>query len=180
MKKCIAIILVLTILLFSACSAKSSDEATTDSVSTTTEIAAEKVNESEKISLTEKYLKEIDEEYKFRLENDELSNYQVSLLSKEYATKWRIVADEYYNKILKKSDEFSHDQDPELLKSSMISMKENWDNYSEQEKEDYHNLLISYHGGGTIVGPDTAKFNYELEKQWAQKILAIAERLYIY
>jgi hypothetical protein len=117
--------------------------------------------------------------YKYKLENDELSNYEISLLSKEYSNKWSIVADEYYNKILKKSDEFSHDQDPELLKSSMKSMKENWDNYSEQEKEDYHNLLISYHGGGTIVGPDTAKYEYELEKQWALKVLTIAERLYI-
>ncbi len=179
MKKCIAIILVLTILLFSACSAKSSDEATTDSVSTTTETAAEKVNESEKISLTEKYLKEIDEEYKYRLENDELSNFEVGELSREYANKWRLIADEYYKKIITESDDFIYDQDSELLKSSLISMKENWDDYAEQEKKAYYNLLTSIHGGGTIVGPDTAKFNYELEKQWALKILSIAERMNI-
>ena len=179
MKKYIATVLLLSILLFSGCMAADSNETTTDSVSTTTETTTETLNEYERISLTEKYLKEIDEEYKYKLANNELSNYEISLLSEEYATKWSIVADEYYNKILKKSDEFSHDQDPELLKSSMKSIKENWDNYSEQEKEDYHNLLISYHGGGTIVGPDTSKYEYELEKQWALKVLTIAERLYI-
>lgn len=177
MKKYIATVLLLSILLFSGCMAKDSNEATTDSVSTTTETTTQKLNEYERISLTEKYLKEIDEEYKYRLENEELSNFEVSELSREYSEKWRIIADEYYNKILKKSDEFSHDQDPELLKSSMKSIKENWNSYSEQEKEDYHNLLISYHGGGTIVGPDTAKYEYEMEKQWALKILGIAERL---
>lgn len=140
MKKYIATILLLSILLFSGCMAKDSNETTTDSVSTTTETTTQKLNEYEKISLTEKYLKKIDEEYKYRLENDELSNYEVSLLSKEYANKWRIVADEYYKKIITESDDFIYDQDSELLKSSMISMKENWDNYSEQEKEDYHNL----------------------------------------
>lgn len=179
MKKYIATVLLFSILLSSGCMAADSNETTTDSVSTTTETTTQKLNEYERISLTEKYLKEIDEEYKFRLENEELSNFEVSELSREYAEKWSIVADEYYNKILKKSDEFSHDQDPELLKSSMKSIKENWDNYSEQEKEDYHNLLISYHGGGTIVGPDTSKYEYELEKQWALKVLTIAERLYI-
>ena len=179
MKKYIATVLLLSILLFSGCMAADSNEATTDSVSTTTETTTQKLNEYERISLTEKYLKEIDEEYKYRLENDELSNFEVGELSREYAEKWRIVADEYYNKILKKSDEFSHDQDPELLKSSMKSMKENWDNYSEQEKEDYHNLLRTIHSGGTIIGPDTEKYFYELEKSWALKILAIAERMNI-
>ena len=58
-------------------------------------------------------------------------------------------------------------------------MKENWDTYSEQEKDNYHNLLVSIHGGGTIVGPDTSKYEYELEKQWALKILAIADRLHM-
>ena len=61
----------------------------------------------------------------------------------------------------------------------MMSMKANFNRYSKQEKEDYHNLLSSIHGGGTIVGPDTAKYNYETEKQWALKILSIAERMNI-
>lgn len=180
MKKYIATILLLSILLlFSGCMVADSNETTTDSVSTTTETTTQKLNEYERISLTEKYLKEIDEEYKYKLANNELSNYEISLLSKEYATKWSIVADDYYNKIITESDDFIYDQDSELLKSSMINMKKNWDNYAEQEKEDYHNLLISYHGGGTIVGPDTSKYEYELEKQWALKVLTIAERLYI-
>lgn len=177
MKKYIATILLLSILLFSGCMAADSNETTTDSVSTTTETTTQKLNEYERISLTEKYLKEIDEEYKYRLENDELSNFEVGELSREYAEKWRIVADDYYNKILEKPDEYLYDKG--LLKSSIISMKKNWDNYSKQEKTDYNNLLIAIHGGGTIVGPDTAKYEYELEKQWALKILAIAERLHI-
>ena len=57
MKKYIATILLLSILLFSGCMAKGSNEATTDSVSTTTETTTEKLNENKKISLTEKYLK---------------------------------------------------------------------------------------------------------------------------
>jgi PBP1b-binding outer membrane lipoprotein LpoB len=175
MKKYIATIL-LSVLLFSGCIAKESNDATPSSLSTTTETPTQ-ISAEKNLTLTEKHLKEIDEEYKHRLENDELSNFEVGELSREYAEKWRIVADEYYNKILKKSDEFSHDQDPELLKSSMQSMKGNWNSYSEQEKEDYHNLLRTIHGGGTIVGPDTAKYEYEMEKQWALKILGIAERL---
>ena len=179
MKKYIATILLLSILLFSGCMAKGSNEATTDSVSTTTETTTEKLNENKKISLTEKYLKEIDEEYKYRLENDELSNFEIGELSREYAEKWGLIADEYYNKILAEADNFIYDQDPELLKASMMSMKANFNRYSKQEKEDYHNLLSSIHGGGTIVGPDTAKYNYETEKQWALKILSIAERMNI-
>ena len=179
MKKYIATILLLSILLFSGCMAENSNDATTDSVSTTTETTTEKLNEYERISLTEKYLNEIDEVYKYKLENEELSNFEVSELSREYAEKWGLIADNYYNLIIAEANNFKYDQDPELLKSSMKSMKENWDKYSEQEKEDYHNLLISYHGGGTIVGPDTEKYFYELEKQWALKVLTIAERLYI-
>ncbi len=176
MKKLIATILLLSLLLISGCAADS-EKATTDSVSTTTEATTEKTNENKRISLTEKYLAEIDEAYKYSLENDELSNYEVGEVSREYGKKWRLVADEYYNKILEEPDEYLYDKG--LLKSSIISMKENWDTYSEQEKDNYHNLLVSIHGGGTIVGPDTSKFEYELEKQWALKILAIADRLHM-
>jgi PBP1b-binding outer membrane lipoprotein LpoB len=49
MKKYIATILLLSILLFSGCMAKGSNEATTDSVSTTTETTTEKLNENKKI-----------------------------------------------------------------------------------------------------------------------------------
>ena len=177
MKKYIATIL-LSVLLFSGCIAKGSNDATPSSLSTTTETPTQ-ISAEKNLTLTEKHLKEIDEEYKHKLENDELSNFEVGELSREYAEKWRLVSDDYYNKILADADNFIYDQDPELLKSSMISIKENWNSYSKQEKEDYHNFLISYHGGGTIVGPDTAKYEYELEKQWALKILAIAERLHI-
>ena len=177
MKKYIATVLLLSILLFSGCMAADSNETTTDSVSTTTETTTQKLNEYERISLTEKYLKEIDEEYKYRLENDELSNFEVGEVSREYSEKWRRVADDYYNKILEKPDEYLYDKG--LLKSSIISMKENWDNYSKQEKTDYNNLLIAIHGGGTIIGPDTAKYEYEMEKQNALKILSIAERMNI-
>lgn len=177
MKKYIATILLLSILLFSGCMAADSNETTTDSVSTTTETTTQKLNEYERISLTEKYLNEIDKMYKYKLANNELSNFEVGEISREYSEKWRRVADDYYNKILEKPDEYLYDKG--LLKSSIISMKENWDNYSKQEKTDYNNLLIAIHGGGTIIGPDTAKYEYELEKQWALKILSIAERMNI-
>ena len=177
MKKYIATVLLLSLLLFSGCMAADSNETTTDSVSTTTETTTQKLNEYERISLTEKYLKEIDEEYKYRLENEELSNFEVGEVSREYSEKWRRVADYYYNKILEKPDEYLYDKG--LLKSSIMSMKENWDNYSKQEKTDYNNLLIAIHGGGTIIGPDTAKYEYEMEKQNALKILSIAERMNI-
>ncbi|MBQ6936579.1 MAG: hypothetical protein IJN49_08525 [Clostridia bacterium] len=175
MKKIIAIFLLLSLLLISGCTVADSEKTPEDSVSATTKTTTEKSDENKQISLTEKYIAEIEAPYKDKLENGELSNYEVGVVSEEYSQKWRLVADEYYNKILQKPEEYLYDKG--LLKSSVINMKENWDKYSEQEKEDYHNLLVSIHGGGTIVGPDTAKYKYELEKQWALKILAIAERL---
>ena len=175
MKKLIAIILLLSLLLASGCAAADSKEAPTTTASATDEVTTEKTNENKRVSLTEKYLAEIDEAYKHSLENDELSNHEIAEVSQEYAKKWRLIADDYYNKILEKPDEYLYDKG--LLKSSIISMKENWDNYSKQEKTDYNNLLIAIHGGGTIVAPDTAKYAYELEKQWALKILAIADKV---
>lgn len=175
MKKFIAAILLL-ILLLSGCVATGLGETTTAPTPTNSETATEKNNyKNNEITLTEKYLAEIDKEYKIRLENDELSNYEIGEVSQEYAKKWCLIADDYYNKILEKPDEYLYDKG--LLKSSIIKMKENWDNYSKQEKNDYNNLLIAIHGGGTIVGPETAKYDYELEKQWALKILEIAERM---
>lgn len=174
------LLITFSFILLSGCSGNTqqseSDTSTIPSIQN--EATITKNNEAtEKLTLTEKYIEQIDVPYKYKLENGMLSNTEISEISDEYGKEWRKVADEYYNKILEKTDEYLYDEG--LLKASVTSMKENWDDYSKQEKEDYYDMLISIHGGGTIVGPSVGKYCYELEKEWALKILAIAEKLHI-
>ncbi len=131
-------------------------------------------------TLTEKLLREIDNEYKKEsFEGDGSTGAMVERADK-YTKKWQEVADEYYNKLMEydgivQIDEtciYSSDDFHKFIKN----MKTSWEKYHTVQCENYEKALYAIYAG-SIVGPIFADYKYDAQKDWALQLVAIYEQL---
>ena len=195
MKKILTLFLALAILMLSFCACKNSDVSNDQitNVEETSDIAvsADKYDDTTDSSsgiivpesLAEKYLREIDEEYRRKFE---LPEYSTTIgmveLSDEYAKKWEQVADEYYNKIMEYDDVTQLNENyysSDDLHTFVYNMKVNWESYSQEQCANYLKTLQTIYGAGTIVGPLIAEYEYKMQMDWALQILDICQRFCI-
>lgn len=195
MKKILTLFLALAILMLSFCACKNSDVSIDQitNVEETSDIAvsADKYDDTTDSSsgiivpesLAEKYLREIDEEYRRKFE---LPEYSTTIgmveLSDEYAKKWEQVADEYYNKIMEYDDVTQLNENyysSDDLHTFVSNMKVNWESYSQEQCANYLKTLQTIYGAGTIVGPLFAEYEYKMQMDWALQILDICQRFLI-
>lgn len=181
MKRYISLFLaVLGLLLcLSGCEKDNVQSVDTNSVSTKKTVDERDLGES----LTEKLIREIDDAY---LEESELPEYGTTVgmveLADRYTEKWKLVADEYYDKIMKydgiiqPSESYYSSDD---LHTFVSNMKANWEAYNQKQCENYLKTLQSIYDGGTIVGPIYASYKYEKQKEWALQVVGIYEQLNI-
>lgn len=170
MKKYISVLLAAALLLcLSACKNDDAQSANTGSLSA--ENAAE---EDAGETLTEKLIREIDGAY---LKESELPEYGTTVgmveLSEKYTEKWKKVADEYYDKIMRYDGSARSDD----LHTSVSDMKANWEEYRKKQCENHSKTLQSIYGGGTVTGPAYASYEYEMQKEWALQIVGIYGQL---
>ena len=177
MKRILSIFLFVIILsTFSGCS---KDINSVNDLSSTSSEVSSKYTPLE--SLSEKLVKEIDNEYLFDSKLPEYtSNYGMCELAKKYEDKWKSVADEYYEKIMKYNDiiqpaDYYYSFDD--LHTFVSNMKSNWEEYSEKQCENHLRTLQTIYGSGTIVGPLYADYRYKMQKDWALEILGICVSL---
>lgn len=177
MKKTVAIFLIGVVLLFSLCACagnnESSDPASTDTSSTTRSQASE--------TLSEKLIREIDTDY---LEKQNLSEYSSTIgmieLAEDYTAKWAQVADEYYDKIMKYNASAKVDgknYSAEELHTYVADMKTTTLADNDKKLQDRIAELQNTYDGGSIIGPLAANFEYQLQKEWALKLVGIYEQL---
>lgn len=135
-------------------------------------------------TLSEKYIREIETAY---LEEKEsvyvsLSTVDKCLLIEKYTNRWKQVADEKYNELMKydgilqPSEVYYSSED---FCNSIYNMKLNWDEYCKTETANYIITIQSIYNSGTICGPLLAEYEYEMQKQWALKLVGIYEQLNI-
>ncbi len=131
-------------------------------------------------TLTEKLLREIDNEYKKEsFEGDSSTGAMVDRADK-YTKKWQDVADEYYNKLMEydgivQNDEtciYSSDDFHNFIKN----MKTSWEKYHAEQCENYEKALYAIYAG-SIVGPIFADYKYDAQKDWALQLVSIYEHL---
>jgi len=131
-------------------------------------------------TLTEKLLREIDNEYKKEsFEGDGSTGAMVDRADK-YTKKWQDVADEYYNKLMEydgivQMDEtciYSSDDFHNFIKN----MKTSWEKYHAEQCKNYEKALYAIYAG-SIVGPIFADYKYDAQKDWALQLVAIYEQL---
>lgn len=197
MKKlsCVLLVLVLMFSLFACGGDKTettgvSTETTTQRESVTeyseslTEIVTETISENTVYeSLSERLIREIDGEYKEKQELPEnCTTIGMVKLADEYCEKWEQVADEYYNKlmeyegIIQFSDAHYTSED---LHTFVFDLKSNWEQYRDEDYESYMKILQTISGGGTAVGPLFADYRYNMEMEWALKLIEICQHLRI-
>jgi len=123
-----------------------------------------------KETLTEKLIREIDDAYHKEAELPEFSTTVGMIeLADKYAGKWKQIADEYYNILIKNDN----------LHTYILNMKNNWEEYYQTQCENYIEILHSIYDHGTIIGPIFAHYKYELQKDWALRLVEIYEQSHI-
>ena len=124
-------------------------------------------------------LREIEGVY---LEEQKLPEYSTTIgmieLANTYSEKWKQVADEYYNKIMEAEiEEYDESVQPnyssDALHTFVSNMKTSWEKYYQEQCDNYYKVLKANYGPGTIVGPIFANYKYEMQKEWALRILDI-------
>ncbi len=108
----------------------------------------------------------IEEEYERDGKNPD---YQTTLgmieYEREYAKKWKCLAERYYGKIIKLRDG--------IYSKKMAEVKENREAYFKKETECYFEILTDCFSDGSIKGPMFASYECELYKEYAKKIIDI-------
>ena len=100
-------------------------------------------------------------------------------LSAKYTAKWAQVAEEYYQKIMaheleEPSETYGTSED---LHTYVTNMKTAWEaNYAAQ-CENYEKTLVAIYAGGTIVHPIIADYQYDMQREWALRLVTIYEQL---
>ncbi len=134
-------------------------------------------------SLYEKLIREIDGAY---IEEQKTPKGSTTIgmveISDKYTEKWKQVADEYYDKIMKfdgitKLNENYYSS--EDLHTFVSNMKTNWEEYNQEQCTNYLKTLQTIYGAGTIVGPIFANYKYEMQKEWALQLVGICQQLHI-
>lgn len=100
-------------------------------------------------------------------------------LSAKYAAKWAQVAEEYYQKIMEfelaePNETYGTSED---LHTYVTNMKTEWEAYYAAQCENYEKTLVAIYGGGTIVHPIIASYKYNMQREWALRLVTIYEQL---
>lgn len=184
MKRTALLFLVFLLLLGSLCGCKTvvpgnAEQSTTQDSTSTTGAVANTVPES----LSEKLVRQMKEAY---LADSKKSEYFSTAgqceLHDEYRKKWKDIADTYYNKIMEYDDIIQPSEiyyTAEDLHTFVTNMKTNWEQYSAEQYDNYTKTLVAIYQAGTIVGPLSASYKCELQKDWALQLVKICEQLYI-
>lgn len=189
MKK-LTVLLCCVILAVSLCACKNDAEKEannnldvgSNSSSSTSSIGDDVAKDQVDESLYEKLIREIDGAYIEEQKAPESSSTVGMVeLSDKYTEKWKQVADEYYNKIMKydgiiqlNENYYSSDD----LHTFVSNMKISWEQYYQEQCENYFKTLQTIYGAGTIVGPIFADYKYEMQKEWALQLVGIYQQLW--
>ena len=101
-------------------------------------------------------------------------------LANKYKKLWEEKADEYYGKlmeyegIVQPSDIYYSSDD---LHTFIFDMKNTWETYSKEQRENYLKVLQAIYGPGTIVGPLIAEYEYDMQMEWTLELVEICEQL---
>lgn len=131
-------------------------------------------------SLSEKLDIEIDHAYVLEQSDPEnQSTAGMVELSVKYAAKWAQVAEEYYRKIMKHqleepSEIYGTSED---LHTYVTNMKNDWEAYYASQCENYEKTLVAIYGGGSIIGPIFADYQYNMQRDWALRLVKIYQQL---
>ena len=100
-------------------------------------------------------------------------------VSNKYTAKWAEIADEYYQKIMAHELEEPNETygTSEDLHTFVSNMKASWEEYYAVQCENYQEVLLTIYGGGTLVHPVFADYQYDMQKDWALRLVTIYERL---
>lgn len=171
------------ILAVSLCGCKKDAEKETDNnsdvgaASLTSSIEDEGIKES----VYEKLIREIDGAYAEESKLPESSTtFGMIELADKYTEKWKQVADEYYDKIMKYNGIISLNENyysSDDLHIFVSNMKTTWEEYKQEQCDNYLKTLQTIYEGGTIVGPLFAEYRYEMQKEWALQLVDIYEQL---
>lgn len=125
-------------------------------------------------SLSERLDQEIHDAYELERSYDEnQSTAGMVEVSEKYAAKWAQVAETYYQMIM--AYDLDDDSTSEYLHTHVTNMKNEWESYYLIQSENYQNVLLTIYGGGTIVGPVFADYQYEMQRDWALRLVHIYE-----
>ena len=147
------------------------------STTTTSQISEEKP--AERVSLSDRYLDEVEAAYKA---DGDLPEYQSTAgmceLNDKYAKRWQEIADEYYNKLMAYEYDFETPFcDVEEFRTALADMKANHENYVEKEMSAYVSVVKYEFQGGSVSGVVLSGHRCSLEKEWALKVLAICDMM---
>ena len=169
MKRTISLFLIMAVLIAVFCSCGLNEGKTDES----------DIQESLKIRLIHK----IDDAYKEKLK---LSEYNTTAgkieLSEIYAEKWKQVSDEYYSKLMVYDDVVQLEEyypSVDDFHNYISFMKENWNEYSQDQSENYAKILEVVYGSGSMAGSVFAEYEYEMEKDWALQLIDVCGMLNI-
>ena len=118
----------------------------------------------------------------YELEQSDPENQSTAgmvVLSEKYAAKWAQVAEEYYQKIMAHElDELNETYGTsEDLHTYVTNMKTAWEAYYAAQCENYEKTLVAIYAGGTIVHPIIADYQYDMQREWALRLVTIYEQL---
>lgn len=104
----------------------------------------------------------IEAEYEEAL-NNALSTADICDVHIEFESRWKAIADEYYNKLIK----------DESLKPYIIELKADWEVYYDSQIENYRNIYGKVLEGGSLSGIVFSSKKCSLQKDWALQLINI-------
>ena len=109
------------------------------------------------------------------------STADMAYVNQKYADMWQDVANKYYEKIMnyngiiQPSENYYTSDD---LHTFVSNMKNNWEQYYKIESENYLKTLQTIYQCGTVTGTIISSYHYNMQKEWALRIVDIYEQLY--
>lgn len=104
----------------------------------------------------------IEAEYEEAL-NNALSTADICDVHIEFESRWKAIADEYYNKLI----------EDENLKPYIIELKADWEVYYDSQIENYRNIYGKVLEGGSLTGIVFSSKKCSLQKDWALQLINI-------
>lgn len=101
-------------------------------------------------------------------------------LHNKYTKKWKEIADEYYDKIMKYDEDIQlddHYYSSDDLHTFVSNMKTSWEKYNKEQCENYVKALEAIYQGGSIIGPIAASYECEMQKEWALQLVRLYSHL---
>lgn len=101
-------------------------------------------------------------------------------LHNKYTKKWKEIADEYYDKIMKYDEDIQlddHYYSSDDLHTFVSNMKTSWEKYNKENCENYTKTLEAIYQGGSIVGPIASSHECAMQKEWALQLVGIYQQL---